>query len=232
MKVISLFLLTIALTYSCSQSPIKKERPFYGDRPYYFNYDNFDPSTVAAPPKEGSAQDKKDLLIVEKYQKERTAQDCHRAVHEKIPDYQHFFSDIGPFPKNVPEEVDEFFWKIKSDVGRTVSKVKKLYNRERPFKRDPKRFQPCEEEKFGKSYPSGHAAIARTMALILETIDPKTAQKYEERANQAALNRVIGGVHHPSDIETGKAVALMVFKEMTKNEEFQKDLYNLRSYMK
>jgi acid phosphatase (class A) len=83
----------------------------------------------------------------------------------------------------------------------------------------------------GFSYPSGHAAYSRLFALILSELQPERKSEFMARADQAALNRVIGGVHYPTDIEAGKKLAEDIFADLRKNPDFRRDLEILKQYI-
>jgi len=51
-------------------------------------------------------------------------------------------------------------------------------------------------------------------------------------SDQAALNRVIGGVHHPTDVEAGKQPGNMVFLKMQQNPSFAADEEALLKYLR
>jgi acid phosphatase (class A) len=232
---LSFFLFLFVFSACATNKPVDpagaKSRPFYADAPVYFDHLAFDPSKIAPPPAPGSKVDNEDLAEIEQFQKTRTAAQCAAAGHEVKPDFQNFFGHMSPFVKPTPDEVDEIFWKLRSDIARTVSKVKKHYNRERPYRRDEKRFVPCIKKEDGKAYPSGHAAIARLFAKVLSELDPANAKKYFSHAEDSAMNRLIGGVHHRSDLVVGKEMADMVYGKIIKTEAYKADLTKLRSHL-
>lgn len=216
-------------TVSVPEQP--KERPFYAEKPFYFDYNSFDPANFPPPPKEGSREDKADFAALDKFQKKRTQEMCDAASHEVKPDFENFYGELSPFVKPTPAEIDHIFWQLRSDMGRTVSRVKKFYNRERPYRRDEKRFVPCIKKEDGKAYPSGHAAFARLYSLVLAELDPANREKYEAHARQSALNRVIGGVHHPSDIAMGAKLADDIYAKMKESPAYKADIEKLRGFL-
>lgn len=226
------FILFLLLVACSGAPPAGKERPFYTEAPTYFDYTKFEPGKFPPPPASGSREDEEDLAALDRYQRIRTQAQCDSAAHEVKPDFEHFFGHMNPFVKPTPDEVDEIFWKLRSDVGRTVSKVKKLYNRERPFRRDPKRFHACVKEEHGMAYPSGHAAISRLYAQVLSELDPAHSADYFAQATTSGLNRVISGVHHMTDIAQGARLADEVYEAMKKSEAYQADLARLRSHLR
>ena len=92
--------------------------------------------------------------------------------------------------------------------------AKNYYKRPRPFDYADETVDPCIEKATGYAYPSGHATSARLYARLLGKMYPERAEAFLKRGDEAALFRVLGGVHHPTDIEAGKklgdALALKV----------------------
>jgi acid phosphatase (class A) len=66
------------------------------------------------------------------------------------------------------------------------------------------------------------------IATVLSLILPTKKEKLMARADQIALDRVIGGVHHPSDIREGKHLADLVVQDLLKNSHFKRDLAKVK----
>lgn len=184
-------------------------------------------AAVPPPPEPGSPEDRKDLETLLDWQARRTEADCAGARSQARADYNKFFGDISPFPDPLPPEVSKILFKVYFDGGVTVSEAKKRFGRQRPFKRE-KAIKPCLGKVGGLAYPSGHAAVSRLFALLLSDVAPARRDAFMARSERAALNRVIGGVHHPSDIEAGKLLGAAVYSELLKEESFRTDLETLR----
>lgn len=185
-------------------------------------------SAVPPPPAPGSPEDKKDFETLLAWQAKRTGADCAAAKAQSEADYDKFFGDISPFPQPLPPEVSTILFHVYYDGGKAVSAAKKRFARQRPFRRDAA-LEPCLGRISGLSYPSGHATVSRLFALLLSDVDPARRAAFMARGDQAALNRVIGGVHHPSDIEAGKLLGGAVYADMLKTPAFRADLEKLRS---
>jgi len=188
-------------------------------------------AAVAPPPAPGSPEDKKDLEVLFDWQARRTEADCAGANAQAEADFDKFFGDISPFPRPLPPEVSTILFRVYVDGGKAVAVAKKKYARPRPFRRD-KELRPCLGRVGGLSYPSGHATVSRLFALLLGDVDPARRAAFLERSDRAALNRVIGGVHHPSDIEAGKLLGGAVYAKMSEEPAFRADLAKLRSLAK
>jgi acid phosphatase (class A) len=104
-----------------------------------------------------------------------------------------------------------------------VSHAKGVYKRARPYALDP-RIHPALGRPRDDSYPSGHAAAGYFFAIVLADMVPEKAAELYERGEAFARNRVIGGVHYPSDVETGKMSAALIAEALFASPDFQKDL--------
>lgn len=184
-----------------------------------------------APPAPGSAVDRADMAAVLQWQKARTQDQCDAAVAQSEETFVSFFGEVSPFPRPLPAAVGVFFKRVGYDSGSANRYVKKVYQRERPFLRSAE-VDPCLGRVNGFSYPSGHAAMSHLFGLILSDLLPRQGAIFMRAADQAALNRVIGGVHHPSDIEAGKKMGGLVYKELRRNPAFAADLEALNGYIR
>src|SRR5262249_14321250 len=90
-----------------------------------------------------------------------------------------------------------------------VAYVKTVFKRQRPFVADDQVHKiviQCPDY----SYPSGHATFAYIVAILLANMVPERRSVIFARAYQYAHNRVVAGVHYPSDVEAGRVSASVV----------------------
>lgn len=201
------------------------------ERIYYVAPWDVDTSVVPPAPAEGSPADLADLAELRRWQQERTPEQCAAAWLQEDAGYEAFFGAVSPFARPTPEKVADVFKRVRVDSGSVTWLLKEKYERPRPFKRDIN-FIPCLEREGGYAYPSGHSAVAWTFAHILSELEPAQAQTYRAYAAQAALNRVIGGVHHPTDTEAGRLLGGALFRALMKEKKFRADLELLRRYLR
>lgn len=184
---------------------------------------------LAAPPSDSSEADKKELSEMLRLQEERTPQDCARARREAASGYESFFGDIGPFQLPLPAEAAAFLKRVRADVSRSAYVFKKRFARKRPFLRYPE-IRPCLPLEDGYAYPSGHSALAMTFALVLADLRPDLRAQLVDRASSVALGRALGGVHHPSDVEAGKALGVALHAEIKKSALYAEDLAKMAKH--
>ena len=190
-----------------------------------------DVSQVPPAPAAGSAVDNEDLAAVKRWQTERTEAQCEAARAQADATYDEFFDEVSPFGNPAPGTVETIFQKVRTDTGLTVYDQKGRYRRPRPFIRDSA-ITPCLARESGYSYPSGHSTVARVFGLMLSDLVPASSGTFMAYADQAGLNRVIGGVHYPSDIEAGKILGDAVYKALKQNRAFMTDMDTLRKNLK
>lgn len=184
-------------------------------------------SQFPAPPAAGSAVEREDFRVLHEWQNARTAAQCGAAAAQESPFFGSFFGGASPLPDPLPAGAAVFFARVGAEAGVVDHLIKRRFRRPRPFLADPT-LAPCIARPGGYAYPSGHAAVSRLYALILSELAPRRRAEFLARADQAALNRVIGGVHHPSDVEAGRRLADGLFAELMRSREFLEDLEKLR----
>ncbi|HAH32108.1 MAG TPA: hypothetical protein DCL44_07330 [Elusimicrobia bacterium] len=201
------------------------------DKVYYLYPWQVDVSQVPPAPTASSAVDNEDLSVVRRWQVERTEAQCVAARAQANATYDEFFSEVSPFGNPAPVEVENIFQKVRIDAGSIVGLQKERYKRPRPFLRDS-HITPCLDRESGYAYPSGHSTTARVFGRILSELVPAGSGKFMSYADQAALNRVIGGVHLPLDIEAGKKLGDAIYKALKLNSAFSADMDTLRRNLK
>ena len=201
------------------------------DKIYYVSPGQVDAGAIPAPPADGSTADREDMAAVRKWQAERTEAQCAAALAQEGSSYDEFFGAVSPFSRPTPADVEKFFGHVRTDAGSIDLILKQKFKRPRPFLRDAA-LDPCLGREKGYSYPSGHATVSRVFGDILSSLLPRSGAVFMSYADQAALNRVIGGVHHPTDIEEGKKLGDLIYQALLKNPDFNSDLEALRKYLK
>jgi acid phosphatase (class A) len=183
-----------------------------------------------APPAAGSRGDLRDFAVLKDWQHKRTKEQCDKANAGAHAAYEEFFGDISPFPSPLPEAAAVIFKRVKTETDGAAADIKEMFKRQRPFLRDAS-LEPCLGRIGGLAYPSGHATISRLFALMLADLAPSRKKEFFARADEAGLYRVIGGVHHPSDIAAGKKLADKLYKVYLRSPAFRADLETLRSLL-
>jgi len=74
------------------------------------------------------------------------------------------------------------------------------------------------------SYPSGHSTYGTVDALVLAELAPDLHDALIARGEQIGDDRVIAGVHFPSDVTAGRTLGNAIFSVMAASPVFQEDL--------
>jgi len=187
---------------------------------------------LAPPPKSGSLEDKEDLRAVLKAQSIRTNLQGKRAYDDANLTVFRFADvmGVGFTPDKLPLTA-ALFDKIKSDGDTIVWAVKDAYKRPRPFLASPK-VRSLKPDTKGAAYPSGHSTFAYECAIILSKMVPEKRYEMFKRADEYAKNRVVLGVHYPSDIEAGRVSGALLANEFLKNEKFIADFEAARAELR
>lgn len=116
---------------------------------------------------------------------------------------------------------------VLNDTGAYVTMAKASNVRARPYVEDP-RIVPCETDFLratdNHSYPSGHATNGYATALVLAEAIPDRVSTLLARGIRYGNNRVVCGVHHPSDVEQGRFLAIAIFGKLRENQAFRNDV--------
>jgi acid phosphatase (class A) len=182
------------------------------------------------PPAAGSKEEAADLAVVREWEKKRTDGQCEKARSEAGAYFEEFFGDISPFPTPLPADVSSALTRIMLETSDVSNVFKNLYKRPRPFISDAG-LNPCLGKIPGFAYPSGHTALSRICAYVLSDLQPERRAEFMTRADEAALLRVIGGVHYPTDIAAGKRLSDALYPLLKKSPVFRKELKTLRGYL-
>ncbi len=114
-----------------------------------------------------------------------------------------------------------------ADASAATRAAKQHYQRPRPFLQNGQAVCTPEETerlRHGPSYPSGHASIGWTWALVLAQLAPERTSDLMARARSFGESRLVCNVHWQSDLWQGRSVGIATFAALQENAEFQRDL--------
>lgn len=161
-------------------------------------------SIVGTFPADGSQEEALDDQILLELQKTRTQEQCEAAAAQsKLHVVGLFAQPAGPLTKHELKRLKVQLLKLQATLGANIVWAKRMYKRQRPYLRNPD-IKPCIPLESSSSFPSGHSATGRAVGRYLSKIFPDRALEIMRIANQIGQNRMIGGVHHPSDVLAGQ----------------------------
>lgn len=190
----------------------------------------FDPALIDLkallpdPPADGSPTTLGEIDLILKKQAARTPQEVARIKREVHLNVYLFDTVLGPWftAKNVPLTA-ALFQRVDATEHPVIDSAKKFWNRPRPFLQD-KRVKPPIDLPKNASYPSGHSTVGELDALVLAELVPDLKEAVLARGAQIGEDRIIAGVHFPSDVEAGHTLAQDIFTKLMASPEFQADL--------
>lgn len=186
-------------------------------------------SSFPPPPQEGSVADQEDLRYVLDLQRTRSKEQCARAMGEVSLGLNAIFGPVnGPLTRSEVAQVQGLYQSLFMDTDYFVNSIKSKWKRQRPFQRSTE-VRPCIPPHNSSSYPSGHAAISRMAALALGEVFPEKAEMLLKRADEVAMDRVLGGVHHLADIQAGQKLADALYAQLIQKNQFQKTIQNIKA---
>jgi acid phosphatase (class A) len=185
---------------------------------------------IPPPPAPDSLVEHAEIEVILNLQLARTPAQVARAQQIQNEDVFVFGSDVlGNWftAANLPK-LDAFFAQLREDFTPVGHLTKKTFNRRRPPFQDA-RIKPCVEFSDTSSYPSGHSTQSAMWEALLSEIFPDHAPAFAARAAETRWYRVIGGAHHPTDVEAGRILGEAEARELLKNPAVQEALVILRA---
>ncbi len=158
-------------------------------------------------------------------QKDRTPARAQRAIDDARVSVYRFSDALGnpiAFNAKTLPKFDTMFRKVLQEEGAVIQAGKRSFARPRPFVLEPK-IEPVIDKPPNDSYPSGHTMWARAVGLLLADMLPEYREKLIERADEYSFNRVVAGVHYPSDVEAGKLAGTALAAFLLASPAFQAD---------
>jgi acid phosphatase (class A) len=157
------------------------------------------------PPGPDSAQQKDELTEMLHIQATRTPAEVEEARKDVQTSIYRFADALGNPPGFAPGKLprtEALFRDLSRNEVTVLNPAKDAFARPRPFVTYPQ-IEPVLERPPSYSYPSGHSTWAVAVGVVLADMVPERRAAILERARGYAHNRVVGGVHYPSDVEEG-----------------------------
>ncbi len=113
---------------------------------------------------------------------------------------------------------------VQNDEKIAAGEAKTWFHRDRPWMIDSTLQSCSKSDKPGSSYPSGHATMAYSMAVVLAAAAPAKAPALFAKAKDYSESRLVCGVHFRSDIVAGQALGTAVGVALLHNAGFRPEL--------
>jgi len=183
---------------------------------------------LAPPPAPQSPAGQADIAAVLEAQAARTDAGVKAAQADDALSPFRFADVMGPgfTPENLPFAA-AFLMDVGREANQAIGAAKGHFNRPRPFVADP-RVMPVVNAA-NESYPSGTATFAYTVAILLADMAEEKAPAIFARAATYGHNRVVAGVHYPTDIEGGRIAGSVIDSALLNDAAFMADFAQARA---
>ncbi len=220
------FPLILLLLVGCQSHRAPATRP--ADAPRFLRASSINVlELLPDPPSASSTEMEQEYATLSRVQTARSPADVARARREATMTVFLFDDVLGLWfsPQNCARTA-KLFLQIGTDARFFSNSAKKHWNRLRPATRPG--FTPLLSEE-STSYPSGHSTRATVWAEILANIFPDKRNALLERGRQIGFDRVIAGVHFPSDVYAGRVIGHNVARELLANPVFRVELERVKA---
>jgi acid phosphatase (class A) len=179
-------------------------------------------ANFVAPPARDSADARAELEQLLALQAARTEAQVRAARADRKTEVVRFYDALGLDASDPPDlpRVERLAERVEDDVRLAVRAAKEHFRRLRPFEIEPRIDNCIADVKADLSYPSGHAAYGWAMAGMLSDLVPERRAELEARAEQFARQRLVCGVHFPSDLAAGRRAAELVLRTIRAQPEY------------
>lgn len=185
--------------------------------------ENFDPSVLLAPPPTpGSRIGKWELEGLHRIEATRTPAEFARAKHDdETKDVSIFADAMGPgFDMTKLPATKALIDLVRAEEQAAAGRAKEHFRRSRPWIVDPSLRVCSSDDGPQSSYPSGHTTMGYAMAEILARLAPRKAPAILARAADYAENRLVCGMHFPTDIAAGEELGTVVAERLMQQPAF------------
>jgi acid phosphatase (class A) len=197
---------------------------------FYLNPDEVDLIHVLAPPPlADSPAAKVDLQAVLAAVNSRTTAEIEHAQADDQRVVFRFADVMGSNfrPESLPFAA-QLFQHVYQDGNAATVAAKTYFKRLRPFVVDPD-IQIIVVQAPDFSYPSNHSTFAYEAGILLAAMVPEKAAAIFQRAADYAHNRVVAGVHFPTDVEAGRISGSVIDNALLHDAHFLTDFERAKS---
>jgi hypothetical protein len=184
---------------------------------------------LGGPPRVGSDEEKTEIAKLLEWQDKRTQTEIDRCTSEEEAN-PFIFSDVlgDKFNEKDLPLTATLLKKVQGDIKGITDLAKKKWARKRPPIVDD-RIKPCVKIEENGSYPSAHAVRGVVWSRILAEIFPEKKERLLKRGLQMGEDRVIAGIHFPSDVAAGQKLGDAIADKLLADPEFNEALKQARA---
>ena len=206
-------LLMLAACAAAAPAAVSAQAPAAKPAAHFLTAADYAPDQLLpAPPKDGSPKALAELTEVEGLDKARTPEQFARASHDDKTENATVFAEVlGPgFDLAKLPATAKLMSDVQLEEKAAAKAAKDHFLRNRPWVIDTGLRSCAKDDAPQSSYPSGHATMGFSMAVILARLEPTKAAALMARASEYADNRLVCGMHYRSDVVAGQALGTAV----------------------
>jgi acid phosphatase (class A) len=192
--------------------------------PSAFDFD----ALIGQPPTDDSQKHKDELDKMLAMQAARTPDEEARCKAEVSVTPFVFAEVVGPWfnTKDLPK-TSALLRKVTREATQIADVPKQKWHRVRPPLANPQ-IHPCVPLEHTGSFPSGHATRGIVWATIVSEIFPEEREQIMARGKQIGDDRVLAGMHYPSDVVAGQALGAAIAQKLLANPDFVDELNKVK----
>jgi acid phosphatase (class A) len=234
-KTVGNAVILLALSAGIPSLLAQENEPKYSPQPsrgYYLTSQSLAiASIVPSPPEQDSEATKDELAALHRIQTKRTPEQVKAARADDVEEDIFVFRGVvgDAFRGDRLPLTTALSKHVHSDESFISLPLKSRFQRPRPYQWDKSMNAVCKLSEAPNSYPSGHAISGYLEAFTLIAMFPEKSKAIMARADEYAHNRLVCGVHYPSDLAASRLVASAAFGYMLANPKFETDLAAAKS---
>ena len=191
--------------------------------------------TLPAPPADHTPRADAELAEVKAIMAGSSPERVAQAKADSQDESAGFFGDTVPgLDLSHLPVTKKLFDDLRSDEDLEAKLFKTWFARKRPYQVDTTivTCDPADNTTKPSSYPSGHATMGYSMAVVLADLVPEKGGDVMARAQLYAENRLVCGVHYRADIVAGQVLGTLIGEELLRSPALQTELEAARAELK
>jgi len=173
------------------------------------------------PPMPESAAARDDLAVLNWLQRHRTPQMVATTWTTLGRDAALFSPALGVDMSKSTPRVGQGLEAFLALVDQACNRIKSIVRRPRPYWSHA-HLKPCLPPELGFSFPSGHSTWYQAAAELLADLLPERRERLLTIGSYGGANRVMCGVHYPSDVDAAQRLARAAAEQIITSPQWRR----------